>query len=42
MGPVTPTAKGGYLYVTKFTDDYTRKKEIFLLNSRSEAVDSLH
>ncbi len=42
MGPITPAAKGGYLYVAKFTDDFTRMKEIFLLKSKAEAVDSLH
>lgn len=40
MGPITPAAKGGYLYVAKFTDDCTRMKEIFLPNSKAEAADS--
>lgn len=42
MGPVTPAANGGYLYVAKFTDYYTRMKNIFLLKSKAEAVESLH
>ncbi|CAN0374371.1 unnamed protein product, partial [Laminaria digitata] len=31
MGPITPAAKGGYTYISKFTDDFSRMKEIFLL-----------
>ena len=42
MGPITPTAKGGYLYVAKFTDDYIRMNGIFLLKSKAEATFSLH
>lgn len=34
MGSITPTAKGGYTYTSKFTDDFSRMKEIFLLKSR--------
>ena len=42
MGPFTPAAKGGYRFVSKFTDDYSRMKEIFLLKNKTEAADSLH
>ena len=42
MGPITPAARGEYKYVSKFTDDFSRMKEIFLLKSKNEAVDSLH
>ena len=42
MGPFTPAAKGGYRFVSKFTDDYSRMKEIFLLKNNTEAAESLH
>ena len=42
MGPFTPPAKGGYRYVSKFTDDYSRMKEVYLLRNKSEAAESLH
>ena len=42
MGPFTPPAKGGYRYVSKFTDDYARMKEVYLLRNKSEAAESLH
>ena len=42
MGPITPAARGGYKYVSKFTDGFSRMKEIFLLKSKAEAVNSLH
>ena len=42
MGPFTPAAKGGYRFVSKFTDDYSRLKEIFLLKNKTEAAESLH
>ena len=42
MGPFTPVAKGGYRFVSKFTDDYSRMKEIFLLKNKTEAAESLH
>ena len=42
MGPFTPPAKGGYRYVSKFTDDYSRMKEVYLLRNKSEAPESLH
>ena len=31
MRPFKPPAKGGYRYVSKFTDDYSRMKEVHLL-----------
>ena len=40
MGPIKPAAKGGYVYVSMFTDDF-RMKGIFLLKSKDQAVDSL-
>ena len=42
MGPFTPAAKGGYRFVSKFTNDYSRMKEIFLLKNKTEAAESLH
>ena len=42
MGPFTPPAKRGYRYVSKFTDDYSRMKEVYLLKNKSEATESLH
>ena len=42
MEPFTPAAKGGYRFVSKFTDDYSRMKEIFLLKNKTEAAESLH
>ena len=41
-GPFTPPAKGGYRYVSKFPDDYSRMKEVYLLRNKSEAAESLH
>ena len=42
MGSITPAAKGGYTYISKFTDDFSRMNEIFLLKSKTEAFESLH
>ena len=42
MEPFTPPAKGGYRYVSKFPDDYSRMKEVYLLRNKSEAAESLH
>ncbi|CAM9968021.1 unnamed protein product, partial [Ectocarpus fasciculatus] len=42
MGKITPLAKGGFGYVSKFTDAYSRMKEIYLLKVKSEAVRALH
>ena len=42
MGSLTPPAKGGYRQVSKFTDDYSRMKEVYLLRNKSEAIESLH
>ena len=42
MGPFTPAAKGRYRFVSKFTDDYSRMKEIFLLKNKTEAAESPH
>ena len=42
MRPFTPPAKGEYRYASKFTDDHSRMKEVYLLRNKSEAAESLH
>ena len=42
MEPFTPAAKEGYRYVSKFTDDHSRMKEVYLLRNRSKAAEALH
>ncbi|CAB1105885.1 unnamed protein product [Ectocarpus sp. CCAP 1310/34] len=42
MGKTTPLAKGGFGYVSKFTDAYSWMKEIYLLKAISETVRALH
>ena len=43
MGPITPAAKGGwYRYACKFTDDYSRMKEIYLLKDKTETAQALY
>lgn len=42
MGPITPAARGGYKFISKFTDDFSRMQETFLPKSKAEAVNSLH
>ena len=37
-----PPAKGEYRYVSKFSDDYSCMKEIYLLRNKYEAGESLH
>ena len=41
IGPISPAAKGGYMYVSKFTDELTRYKAFYLIRSKTEAIDSL-
>ena len=41
MRPFTPPTKGGYPYASKFTDDYSRMKEVYLLRNKPEAAESL-
>ena len=40
-GPIKPAALGGYSYVTKFVDQYTKCKEIFLIKKKPQALDAL-
>ncbi|CAN0540915.1 unnamed protein product, partial [Scytosiphon promiscuus] len=42
MGPITPAALGGYKIVAKFTDDFSRMKEMFILKTKQEAAESIH
>ena len=42
MGPFTPPVKGGYRYVSKFTDDYLRMKKVYLLRNKPKTAESLH
>ena len=42
MGPFMPPAKGGSRYVSTFTDNCSRMKEVYLLRNKSEAAESLH
>ena len=38
MGPITHAAKGGYRCACKFTDDFSRMKEIYLLRNKTETA----
>ena len=41
-GTIHASHERGYMYVSKFTDDYSRMKEVYLLRKKSEAAESLH
>ena len=41
MGPIKPAVLGGYSYVTKFVDQNTKWKEIFVNKTKPQALDSL-
>ena len=43
MGPIKPAALGGYSYqyVTKFVDQHTKWKEVFLIKTKPQALDAL-
>ena len=41
MGPMSPLALGGFEYVSKFVDQQTKWKEIFLIKAKSDAIDTL-
>ena len=40
MGPLTPEALGGYMYITKISDEYTKWTEPYLLKSKHDALSS--
>ena len=41
MGPINPAALGGYLYETKYVDQHTKWKEMFLINTKTQTIDAL-
>ena len=41
MIPIKPAALGGDSYVTKFVDQHTKWKEIFLIRTKPQALDAL-
>ena len=41
MIPIKPAALGGDSYVTKFVDQHTKWKEIFLIKTKPQALDAL-
>ena len=41
MRSIKPTARGGYSYVTKFVDQHTKWKEIFIIKTKPQALDAL-
>ena len=41
-GTIHTSRKRRYRYVRKFTDDYSRMKEVYLLRNKFEAAESLH
>ena len=41
MGPFTPVAIGGYKYVSKITDEYTKWTTVYLLTNKKQALESL-
>ena len=41
LGPINPTAKGGYRYVSKFTDEVSRMNAVYLIKTKDEALDTL-
>ena len=40
MGPITPEALGGYKYASKISVEHTKWTEIYLLESKGDALDS--
>ena len=41
LGPVSPPALGGFRYVSKYTDQHSKWKEVFMIKEKSDAVSSL-
>ena len=39
--PISPPAMGGFKYVRNITDEFTNYKEIYLIHSKWEAVDTV-
>ena len=40
MGPINPAALGGYLFATKFVDQHTKWKEIFVIKTKTQTIDA--
>lgn len=41
IGPLSPAAKGGYMYISKFSDEFTRFRAFYLIHSKEEAINTL-
>ena len=41
IGPITPAALGGYNYVSKITDQYTKYRTVYLAKSKSDALSTI-
>ena len=41
MGPTNPAALGGYLYATKFVDQHTKWRVIFLIKTKPQTIYAL-
>ena len=41
MGSISPPAMGGFKYVSKSTDEFTKYKEIYIIRTKGEAVDTI-
>lgn len=41
MGPISPTALGGFEYASKRTDECTNWTEVFLIQTKREAADTI-
>ena len=41
LGPFQPQALGGFRYATKFVDQKTKWKEVYLMKDKTHSVDSL-
>ena len=41
MGPISPAALGGFRYISKITDQHTKWKEVYVIKSKEDAVDTI-
>ena len=41
IGPLSPPTVGGHRYASKYTDEFTKWKQVYLMASKSEAVETL-
>ena len=41
LAPVSPPAPGGFRYVSKFTGQHSKWKEVFLIKEKADAVNTL-